>query len=269
MSDTLRRIKNYRKAKEIFSDLYDNPQFVLIIHYSCESFYDIKEGRTPRITSIAVRYFRSAQTKSFSIHKIAEVNKIPLNQIEAHYDQLEASMLTEYFQFVQEHKDYKWVHWNMRDINYGFEAIENRALVLGVNPVHLRDENKIDVARVLVDRYGVHYIGHPRLVNLIQKNHISDKNLLQGVEEAVAFENKEYVKLHQSTLKKVDVIDSIIKRSVEGKLKTLSSLKDIYGITPQGIAELIRDHWLLSLIVFLLGILVSELLGSWIQKLFD
>ena len=71
MSTTLRRIRRYKKAKQTIEALVDAPDHVLIIHYSSESFYNIKEGRTPRITSIAIRFLKSAQTKSFSIHKIS------------------------------------------------------------------------------------------------------------------------------------------------------------------------------------------------------
>jgi hypothetical protein len=249
MSITLRRIKKYKKAKQIIEDLIDNPGHVLIIHYSCESFYDIKEGKTPRITSIAIRYLKSAQTKIFSIHKIAEHKNIIFTEIEHHYDVLEKQMLVEYFDFLKEHKDYTWIHWNMRDINYGFEAIENRFRILGGRPISLPDDSRIDVARVLIEKYGLQYIEHPRLGKLIARNDLSSKQLLSGDDEANAFKNKEYVKLHQSTLKKVGVIEAILKLSAEGELKTDASLRKIYGLTPQGIFELIKDHWLWSLIV--------------------
>ena len=130
MGRTLRRIRTHRKAKNLINSLYDNDSHCLIIHYSCESFYDIKDGKTPRITSIAVRYLTSAQTKSFSIHKVAELRQIPIDQISENYDQLEKEMLKEFFKFVKEHKDYNWIHWNMRDINYGFEALKYRATIL-------------------------------------------------------------------------------------------------------------------------------------------
>ena len=43
-----------KKAEKIIKIIDKNPEMYLIIHYSCESFYDITDGRTPRITSIAV-----------------------------------------------------------------------------------------------------------------------------------------------------------------------------------------------------------------------
>lgn len=263
MSTILRRINRHKKGKHTIAELNDSPSHVLIIHYSCESFYDIKDGKTPRITSIAVRYLKSAQTKSFSIHKVAERNRVSIGDITNHYDQLESEMLREFFEFVYEHKDYRWIHWNMRDINYGFEAIENRFRVLGGAPTTIIDEKKFDIARILIDKYGVAYVGHPRLLKLMEINHITPKDLLTGDEEAKAFENKEFVKLHQSTLRKVDIIHDIINRAAEEKLKTKAKLFDIYGISPQGIFELAKDNWILSLIFAVIGLFI----GIWIQSL--
>ncbi len=60
-----------------------------MINYSCESFYDRSEGQTPRVTSIAVRNYASGQTESFSIHKVAELNRVEFAEIDKNYDVLE------------------------------------------------------------------------------------------------------------------------------------------------------------------------------------
>jgi hypothetical protein len=65
---------------------------VWVIHYSCESFYDRPNGASPRITSIAIRKLDSAQTRSFSIHQVAEEQRVSFDQIEAHYDALERAL---------------------------------------------------------------------------------------------------------------------------------------------------------------------------------
>ena len=44
------------KARQLFKEIGNNPQNYLIIHYSCESFYDIQDGHTPCITSIEPAY---------------------------------------------------------------------------------------------------------------------------------------------------------------------------------------------------------------------
>jgi len=124
------RYKVHKEALNTLGRLTSNSDSLLIVHYSCESFYDIPEGRTPRITSIAVRYFKAGQTKSFSIHKIAEIEGIKPNDIETCYDDLEKKMLAELFDFVDKHQQCNWLHWNMRDINYGFEAIDFEVVYL-------------------------------------------------------------------------------------------------------------------------------------------
>lgn len=73
----------------------------IVLHYSCESFYDIKDGRTPRVTSIAARHLTTGQTASFSIHKSAEQLRVPPADISQRYDELEKLMLDEYFDFIK------------------------------------------------------------------------------------------------------------------------------------------------------------------------
>lgn len=260
------RIKRRKSGKKVLKDISENPIKYLIIHYSCESFYDIKDGRTPRITSIAIRCLATAQTVSFSIHKIAERKNL-LENIEENYDLLEKEMLKEYFKFLKEHKDYLWIHWNMRDGNYGFHAIENRYQVLGGKVNVLEDSKKIDLARLMVDLYGQKYIGHPRLESLINTNHIGKKDFLEGVKEAEAFQNKEFIKLHQSTLRKVTVFNTIIDKLNDKTLKTESTLKDIYGITPEGMRSMISHNWIICLIVWGIGAILSGLVGFYISEL--
>ena len=142
--------EKHKKAKLVYKEIDKNPDNYLIIHYSCESFYDIEDGHTPRITSIAVRAYNTAQTDSFSIHKIAEKEKINIAEIENEYDRLEKKMLDEFYMFVNTHKTMKWIHWNMRDINYGFKAIEHRYEVLGGQPVIVEDSCKIDLSRLFI-----------------------------------------------------------------------------------------------------------------------
>jgi hypothetical protein len=68
----------HKKARGLLKDIEDNPNQYLLIHYSCESFIDKEDGRTPRITTIAIRYFESSQTKTFSIHEVAEKKRLAL-----------------------------------------------------------------------------------------------------------------------------------------------------------------------------------------------
>lgn len=65
----------YRKHKEAQKTMYDiatNPSKYYVIHYSCESFYDITDGRTPRITSIAIKNCETAHIAADQSTKLNE-----------------------------------------------------------------------------------------------------------------------------------------------------------------------------------------------------
>ncbi|MDQ3774040.1 MAG: hypothetical protein M3461_06575 [Pseudomonadota bacterium] len=263
MGRELQRLRRRKAVVQRMDQLLQSAQTALVIHYSCESFYDKVDGKTPRITSIAVRNLTSGQTDSFSIHQIAEEQHIPFEEIDQHYDSLEKQMLDRFFQFVLSRQHYSWVHWNMRDVNYGFAAIEHRYRVLGGQPILIPEDRKFDLARALVDLYGVAYIGHPRLESLVKKNKITDRGFLTGAQEAAAFDNKEFVKLHQSTLRKVDTLPNIFERASNQSLKTNSSWFEQHGFTPAVLAEWAKEHWLITLLVVAGGIL------TFIVRVFD
>jgi len=165
---------------------------------------------------------------------------------------LEKEMLDEFGQFLQRNFHCAWVHWNMRDINYGFQAIEHRDRVLGgTPPQRLPEERKFDLARALISIYGVGYAGHPRLETIVKLNKITDKSFLVGKDEAAAFDSGEFVKLHQSTLRKVDILANLFGRTLDGSLKTNASWWEARGIHPQAIAEFLSEHWAWTLLAAL------------------
>lgn len=237
--------QSWKRAKQKLSDVFAQPDHTVVVHYSCESFYDRESLSSPRITSIAVRNLDSGQTKSFSIHLIAERRNL-LESIEEHYDLLEREMLEDFFEVARIGQHLKWLHWNMRDANYGFEALENRLRALGGIPTAVPEGNRYDLSRLLIGIYGVNYIGHPRLEKLMQKNHVTALDLLTGQQEADAFVAKKFLKLHQSTLRKVDVLANLAGRAHAGDLNTLASWWQINGRSIKAFGELLREHWLLG-----------------------
>ena len=108
------------------------------------------------------------------------------------------------------------------------------------------------------------YIGHPRFDSLLKFNDIKAKDFLSGQEEAKAFENKEYVRLHLSTLRKVDCLANLLNRAIDGTLKVNSKWWDIYGITPQSIFEYLTGRWWFQI----LWTLLTLILGAWIGRMF-
>ena len=142
-------------------------------------------------------------------------------------------MLDEFYDYVRTHVEYKWMHWNMRNIHFGFQAIAHRYSVLGGEPQEFHEANLVDLPRILYAIYGPRYIGHPRFQLLVELNKISNLDFLSGAEEAEAFENGEYVRLHYSTLRKVDCIANIALRADNETLKTNATWKDHFILYPQ------------------------------------
>lgn len=257
------QIEKYKDACQQLSAINKNKSQYLIIHYSCESFFNVPNGVSPRITSIAIRSFLNGQTDSFSIHKTAERKGITLENINQHYDELELDMLNEYMDYLDHHQNFFFIHWNMRDINYGFKAIEHRYMVLQYkftsnnNLKKIPDTNKIDLSILFVKKYGGTYIDDPKIIKLMEKNHLKPKDFLDGKKEAEAFDNQEYIKLHASTLSKTRVFDVFLSLAIDNKLKTNASCIQTHGYTPQAIWTLINEKWyaaaIFAIITFCVG----------------
>lgn len=171
-------------------------------------------------------------------------------------------MLEEFFNFARNHDDCIWLHWNMRDANYGFEALEHRFKIYGNEPFVIPESLRFDLARVLIELYGVNYVGHPRLEMLAKKNEISTRDFLNGEKEARAFENGKYVALHRSTLRKVEIISDIAFRAVEDTLATDAKPREIYGSYVVWLTEKVKEHPLYY-ILGLIGAIVSILGFFW------
>ena len=224
-----------RRISDVFSD--ENRFRLRVIHYSCESFYDRVDGPSPRITSIAVRHYTSGQTCSFSIHQVAE-RKAALDDIDQKYNEFERIMLDEFFEYVRgQPGDTRWVHWNMRDSNYGFAAIEHRYKVLCGEPVVIRDQDKVDLPILVADIYGPGAAPHPKLESLVDLNGLTKRDFMTGAEEAAAFEAKEFMRLHQSTLRKVDLIARLASLAAADELNTASTWRERHGVSIAGLYD--------------------------------
>ncbi len=230
-------------AKKLVRELCSEPKRALLIHYACEGFANRPDGSSARVTSIAVRHLDNALTHSFSIHLSAELLKIPYLDVSTHYEQLERHMLAEFSAFVTKHLSFSWVHWNMRDSNYGFPAIYHRCHLHDVTPPEIPPANLIDLARILSDIYGGKFIGHPKLETLMKRNKITDLGYIDGAGEATAFAKGEYVALHRSTLRKVHTFETILSRIDAKTLDTDYRWRDIYGQSPKDIIIYLKEHW--------------------------
>ncbi|MFZ4833637.1 hypothetical protein [Rouxiella sp. Mn2063] len=191
-------------AKETLNLLKNNENNLFIIHYSCENLNDNNENYSPRITSIAVLHIGSSAMHSFSIHLFAEFKKINREDIHEHYDVLEGEMLKQFFDFVAENDDGYWLHWNMTNINYGFQALAHRYKVLTQqDSKRIPDTRKYNLSALILSIYGKNCVNHPRMASFMKLNDGEHRDNLTGKDEVAAFTAKEYVKLHKSTMSKV------------------------------------------------------------------
>ena len=213
INDSRRFIKEVKNRSENF----------YVIHYSCQSLYDDNEALSPRITSIAITHYATEQTVSLSTHSIAEELHIPRENVLDRFDDVERKLLQEFYDFIRDRRDKYWIHWNMRNLTFGFEHLEHRYRVLGGNnaPV-IPVERRLNLNDLLADRYGSGYAAHPKLKSLMELNGGIHRHFLTGEEEVQAFRNNEFIRMHNSTLCKVGFLSSVIRKLVNGRLRTAS-----------------------------------------------
>lgn len=210
-------------SRNFIKEVKGHPENFYVIHYSCQSLYDDNEALSPRITSIAITHYATEQTVSFSTHSIAEELHIPREDVQGRFDEVERQLLREFYAFIRDRRDKYWIHWNMRNLTYGFEHLEHRYRVLGgkdapIIPV----ERRLNLNDLLVDRYGGGYAAHPKLKSLMELNGAIHRHFLSGEEEVQAFQNNEFIRMHNSTLCKVGFLHSVIRKLLKGKLHTAS-----------------------------------------------
>ena len=175
-------------------------------------------------------------------------------------------MLKEFFEYAAGlPSDSRWLHWNMRDGNYGFAALEHRHTVLGGTPFRIPDDAKIDLPMVLKDIYGPVVVPHPRLENLVELNQLSRLGWLSGAEEAEAFQRGEYGRVDRATLKQVDLITELAERASGGSLKTKATWHDQYGTGVRGLYDALMDNpvWLLAYLASVPATLFATWLAVW------
>ena len=209
------------KTKEALAHLKQHESLLRAIHYSCQSLGDGNEGLSPRITSIAVLHLDSSSMHSFSIHLIAEVQSVDRESIDQSYDDLEREMLVKFYDFIRLNQDSVWLHWNMSNINYGFETIAHRYKVLTGNEApQIPDSRRFNLSSLILGVYGSKCVDDPKMVSLMKLNGGIPRDFLTGQEEVEAFKNKEYIKLHKSTMTKAYWFQSIFEKLKKKKVNT-------------------------------------------------
>jgi hypothetical protein len=210
--------------KRAINELTENSGSLFAVHYSCQNLSDSNEGYSPRITSIAVLHIEHSIMHSFSIHLVAEEKHVEREKIESQYDSLEGEMLGRFYAFVSDNPDARWVHWNMSNINYGFETLSHRYRVLTGNEApRIPDARRYNLSSLITAKYGSDCVDDPKMTNLMDLNGGKHRDFLSGADEVKAFQDKEFIKLHKSTMSKTYWFQKMYLLLLDNSVKTQRS----------------------------------------------
>jgi hypothetical protein len=218
----LARGESVAKSAQFLKEIKERPEKYYIVHYSSESLYDKTiQGNAPRITSIVVIHYATGQITSFAIHTVADILNIHKQNVVAQYDTIEAEMLRQFYDFAAPRAHLSWIHWNMRSVVFGFEHLSHRYEVLtGKKATDIPVESRVNLNDMLRDKYGDLYVPHKQMPNLIHMQGEMPKDYLTGEQESKCFANQDYIRMHLSTIGKVQFFAYAIRQMIAGKLKT-------------------------------------------------
>ncbi|MEI9909662.1 MAG: hypothetical protein WDO71_08275 [Bacteroidota bacterium] len=251
------------KAIRILGEIKNNPSQALLIHYSRQNLNDNDQGiSTPRIIAIMVKSIDGTTTYTFAINHEAEKAKVIPENITDYYDLLEERLLRGFNTFVKNHTGHKWLHWDMNDVHFSFEAIEHRYKVLidqdGKDYIEVPFQNRINLNGLMKDIYSSNYEKDPQLDNLMKTNNKGryKDGFLTLPDEALAFKQLDFPKILESLRCKInfllDVIDKAVSKTLKvGKRNTTNRLRSF--ITHPITATISLVLTLLSIILKLFG----------------
>jgi hypothetical protein len=208
-----------KAARSRLAEAFARPKGVFVIHYACESFDPSLGTGSPRITAIAARNLGTGQTLSFSIHEEIELTSCPLHLVPQRLDELEYRMLAAFFRFLAMSKLAIFVHWNMRDAKFGFEAIAHRYAIHGGDRRAMPPLDQIDLAMTLSDIYGAANLPRPHFERLAKMNGLT-LGFLNGLAEADAFAQGNVRAVRDSVIAKVGLIAQVAQLANDQQLKT-------------------------------------------------
>lgn len=209
--------------KSFFKAIKKRPDSYFIIHYSSESLFETEaiQGLSPRVTSIVVMHYATAQARSFAFHLSADLLNIAKADIDNNLDRIEADLLTRFYNFARDNRLQHWIHWNMRGQLFGFEHIEHRYRKLtGSEAPSIPIDVRVNLNDVLRARYGHDYAPHKQLTHLMLMQGPPLQGFLEGAAEAVCFTNRDFIRMNESTTTKVHFFRHVINLALKGKLKT-------------------------------------------------
>lgn len=228
------------------SVLLDDTPYVNVVHYSSEGLRDPNRTSAIKVTCIAVKQLMPGgeTTKVFSLTKYPS----------------DKELLNAFFLFAKDQVNVhgsKWIHWNMKNSIFGFQALEDRYRELSGSPYTIPMSLRLDLSKWLIETYGRKYAPDPRLPNIARINRINMQDFIAGSDEATAASEGRYASLENSTLRKVQVIHQLATLEKMGHLKTAQSLWRRQGLNFGERALSVASNPITVLALALLSILLG------------
>jgi hypothetical protein len=234
MSDAVQRERERSHAQRLLGKVFYAPERAYTIHYALQRLRRDETDVASPIAAIAVRNLGTGRTRVFSIKSQADAAGIDLSAplSPSRLLALEYSLLFNFNDFLDTHRDRLFVHWYMRDQRFGFQALENRyrtalanlaaelhgprsaapATAFGYTggpprfPVRIAGDNRVDLAHLLRQMFDIGPVG---LRQLAQSNSLSVAELIDGTHEPAAFARGNHGHLEWSSATKARLIAEI------------------------------------------------------------
>lgn len=263
-------INEHKEANKILETYSKKKSDYIFIHYARQNCFEDAYEKGPRVIAIVVTDADSGQTMVFSLKKIADEQGNNFFEVSnEEKDKIEKMMLSSFFDYAKKNKQKIWLHWNMKNNNFGFSAIEERYKNLGGNPEHFEENMLINISTVLRRKYGMDYARNAlwngkemgKMYDIFQLNNIKDGKILNGEQEIKEYILKNINSIEQSLLNKVKAFQMIVEYACDNVLVTRGKmLRDVYGFSISGIFEYIQNNALLAFLSSIIGGIVSAVI---------
>ena len=218
-------IQKRTNARNELKNLINSDKDIIAVHYSHASFQNITDEISPMITSIIVRSLTGNIYEYFGIHIEADLINLTRQDIKDYYPELELSMLEKFNDFMKRHNNCYWLHWDMININFGFQAIRHRyAKLAGEKKVkdfiEIPSHQKINLNTILSEMYGSKYASSSdKLLAMINNNDMDKTRYITLSAEESEFNNLNFKVISDSVDSKVNAIVSLFNALINKKIK--------------------------------------------------
>ena len=263
-------IKMYKETNELLEKYASNRTGYVLIHYARQNCFSEIYEKGPRVVSIVVMNMGNEQMLTFSLLKSSENYGVDFFSLtDEEKDNVEYKMLESFYECVERNKDKTWLHWNMKNNNFGFYAINERYKCLGGTPFAFDDAKLVNISDLLKRKYGPNFardcqwkgeeVG--KMYDIFSLNKITDAKILGGEAEIKEYILKNLLSVEQSVLAKIKALKIIVEKLVNNVLVTRGSvLKDVYGIGVNSIARYIQDNATLAILSSVFGGIVANII---------